>query len=140
MKIYREASSLVIVMRHDERFSDCMRGIAALPDFSSGVVVTGLGMVRNAELGYGYYDGSSVRYDRHLVPEPAELVGLSGLVLASSEYPFHVLAVLGGLEGRSWAGHLFDAEVHTFVELVLQPLSLQLGRKTVDGLPELGVW
>lgn len=140
MNIYKDTASLVIVMRHDERFGDCMRGIAALPDFRSAAIVTGLGMVRNAELGYGYYDGSSVRYDRHLVAEPAELVSLSGFVLASSEYPFHVHAVLGGLEGRSWAGHLFDAEVHTFVELVLQPLSLQLGRKTVDGLPELGAW
>lgn len=103
----------------------------------TGIILTGLGMVKNIELGLGWYKDSVVGYERDFIPEPNELIALSGFFIQDRERPCHIHAVLGGRESMARGGHLFSCEVFTFLEMAVQLQNAQLFRQMIDGLPEL---
>lgn len=125
-------------MEKTESLAEDMRAIAALPDMKfSAVIVSAVGMVRNAKLGYGRYAKPEVSYDEMLVAEPAEVLALSGFILKDEQPPFHLHGVLGTASFGAVGGHVFDAEVVTFVELCLRLSGAPIRRKTKDGLAEM---
>lgn len=103
----------------------------------AGIILTGLGMVKNIELGLGWYKDKIVGYERDVIPEPNELLALSGFFIRDTERPCHIHAVLGGKDSLARGGHLFSCEVFTFLEMAVRMEGTPLFRQTVDGLPEL---
>ena len=103
----------------------------------TAAIVSALGMVRNVKLGYGRYAKPEVSYDETLVPEPVELLGLSGFILKDERPPFHLHGVFGSVNFGAIGGHLFDAEVVTFVELCLRLSDAPIRRQIKDGLTEM---
>ena len=72
--------------------------------------ITGIGSVRNAEL--GFFDSAKGAYARRTLQEEMELVSFVGNVSWLDGKPFvHAHAVLSGAEFRPFAGHLFAAEI-----------------------------
>ncbi|MCE1205781.1 MAG: DNA-binding protein [Spirochaetia bacterium] len=112
---------------------------AAGPQLSrpTGIILTGLGMVKNVELGLGWYKDKEVGYERDFISEPNELLALSGFFIKDTERPCHIHAVLGGRESMARGGHLFSCEVFTFLEMAVRMEDTPLFRQMVDGLPEL---
>ena len=94
----------------------------------SALILTGIGMVREAEL--GYWNGKE--YETHAHPAPAELISLQGN-LARDETGtqiVHAHVSLSGQDGAVHGGHLIRATVHNTVELTLLPLEgIALERK-----------
>lgn len=103
----------------------------------TGIILTGLGMVKNIELGLGWYKDKVVGYERDFISEPNELLALSGFFIQDAERPCHIHAVLGGRESMARGGHLFSCEVFTFLEMAVRMEDTPLFRHMVDGLPEL---
>jgi len=112
---------------------------AAAPQLSkpTGIILTGLGMVKNVELGLGWYKDKVVGYERDFISEPNELLALSGFFIKDTERPCHIHAVLGGSDSMARGGHLFSCEVFTFLEMAVRMEDTPLFRQMVDGLPEL---
>ena len=106
---------------------DLMGALRAL-GCSSALILIGVGMVRDAEL--GYWNGKE--YETHAHPDPAELISLQGN-LALDENGVQIVhghVSLSEQDGSVYGGHLIRATVHNTVEMALLPLEgIALGRK-----------
>jgi len=80
-------------------------------------VVSGVGMLRDAEL--GVFNAERGEYDRRTFSEPLELLALSGTLNHGDEPFYHLHAVLGQHDFTAVGGHLFKATVHNTLELAL---------------------
>ncbi len=80
-------------------------------------VVSGIGMLRDAEL--GVFNVERGEYDRRTFSEPLELLALSGTLNRGDEPFYHLHAVLGTHDFTAVGGHLFKATVHNTLELAL---------------------
>lgn len=113
--------------------ADLLASLASL-GVEAGVVL-GIGMVREARL--GYWNGSE--YEEHRIEEPAELLSLQCNLSLKDGKPFpHCHAVLSRRDGRVVGGHLLGATVHNVNELYIKRLGLKLERRRGEsGLFEL---
>ena len=111
------------------RFDDGENFIAGLKDLiETGeplkIILSGLGMFRGVKLGY-FEKG---RYIEHLIPEPVEVLALSGSLMKNAEPPYHIHAVVGLKSGEVKGGHLLEAEVWNTLEIFFLTSSLDLKR------------
>lgn len=110
--------------------------IAARHGFTSGMVLWGIGMLRDAEL--GYFTGAS--YERETFREPQELLALHGSIADDAEIPLHLHVALAGRDHRVVGGHLFRATVAVLNEIAVRPFrEIRLARALSprSGLREL---
>jgi len=115
----------VVRFQDGEDLVDALRAL----DGDSALILTGIGMVREAEL--GYWNGKE--YETHAHPDPAELISLQGnLALDETGVQIvHIHASLSAQNGSVHGGHLIRATVHNTVEMALLPLEgIALGRKS----------
>jgi predicted DNA-binding protein with PD1-like motif len=97
---------------------DLLASLLAL-DISAGVILNGVGMVRNLEL--GYWDGTQYLTER--VAEPVELLSLQGnLALFGNERVIHCHAAVARRGGEALGGHLLRATVHNTTEAFVRLL------------------
>ena len=104
--------------------------VAVLRDLvsDSALILSGIGMVRNVEL--GYWNGSE--YEVHVYPDPAELLSLQGNLALddAGQRIAHVHLSLSRRDGSVRGGHLVAATVHNTLEMGLLPLeAIALDRK-----------
>jgi predicted DNA-binding protein with PD1-like motif len=96
--------------------------VAVLRDLvsDSALILSGIGMVRNVEL--GYWNGSE--YEVHAYPDPAELLSLQGNLAtdAAGQRIAHVHLSMSRQDGSVRGGHLVAATVHNTLEMGLLPL------------------
>jgi predicted DNA-binding protein with PD1-like motif len=138
MKIKSDGNLLFIVMEKGEKLAADMKAIAASPLMkTTGAVVTAVGLIKNVVIGYGSYNNPDVFYEKATVPEPQELLGISGFILKNEAICFHLHATLGNERREATGAHLFDAEVVTFVEMCLVMSDAPVRRILKDGLPEM---
>ncbi len=88
------------------------------------VILSGLGMFRNVKLGY-FEEG---KYIEHYIPEPVEVLALSGSLMKNAEPSYHIHAVIGLKSGEVKGGHLISAEVWNTLEIFFQKGELDLRR------------
>jgi len=135
-----EENGVVVAKLDDgEDLLACLRGLAAEHRLESGLVLWGIGMVRDFEL--GYFNGR--QYDRKIFAEPAELLALHGTLTPSADPPIHVHLTAGKRGHEAVGGHLFKATVNVLNEICLQRLDrMRLGRelKPASGLRELCIY
>ena len=89
-------------------------------DTDSALILSGIGMVRDAE--WGYWNGEE--YEVHAYSKPAELISLQGnLALDNTGQRIaHAHLSLAGQDGTVYGGHLVRATVHNTAEIGLLPL------------------
>lgn len=85
----------------------------------NGMVMWGIGMVRDFEI--GYFNGRE--YERATYEEPMELLALHGSLAAESDPSLHVHVAAAGRDHRVVGGHLFRATVAVLNELCLRRLA-----------------
>ncbi len=138
MKTYRDGAMMFVVMEKGERITQDIRELAAMPSVPwAATVVTALGLLKNIEVGFGSYERQTVSYDRETLAGPLEFLALSGFVLKHEAQPFHFHAVFGDKDKAVFGGHLFDAEVVTFVEMTLLFSNAPIRRVLKEGLPKM---
>jgi len=98
---------------------DLMARLAGL-GLDSGIIVAGIGMVRDAEL--GYWNGET--YEIHSIPEACELLAMQGNIgcREDGEKVVHAHLTLARRDGTVAGGHLVRATVENTVEAFLQDL------------------
>lgn len=123
MKYVEERNIIVVRFDDGEDFISELQGI-----ISHGkplkIILSGLGMFRNVKLGYF----ESGKYIEHLIPEPVEVLALSGSLMKNADPPYHIHAVVGMKNGLIKGGHLLQAEVWNSLELFLRSSELDLTR------------
>jgi len=88
-------------------------------EVDSGVIQSGVGMLRNLE--FGYWDGSQYLVER--VPEPVELLSLQGnFALFGKERAIHCHAAVARRGGETLGGHVLRATVHNTTEALVRLL------------------
>ncbi len=125
---YVESKDLIFIRLHqnDELF-DRLREVCVACDVKVGVVVSGIGMLKQAELNFFKKQGE---YSQVLFPEPLELVSLTGnIILQDGEYAFHLHAVLARSNKDAVAGHLSKGKVNVTNEIVILKSDAPLRRE-----------
>jgi predicted DNA-binding protein with PD1-like motif len=119
--------NLIIAKLDDgEDLFEGIKSILAWHSVKSAVVLTGIGMLTNFEL--GYFVGKS--YRNNFYSEPHELVALHGSVTTKGETVVHLHAALAGPEHRLVGGHLQKATVKVVNEIALLKIEgFEMSRK-----------
>ena len=122
--IEAESESEMVVRMADGE--DLIAELTNLP-VESAIVVCGIGMLREIEL--GYWNGD--RYEKHWFDPPVELVSLQGNVARfGDERVVHLHACVAQRDGSTLGGHLFAGTVHNTAEIALSlPKGIVLERR-----------
>lgn len=90
---------------------------------------TAIGAVSKAV--YAYWDRDRKVYDKFETPDQMEVLSLSGSVARDDrgDVKIHAHVVLGGRDGSTVGGHLFEAHVYPTLEVFLTELTTELRRK-----------
>lgn len=115
---YREVGNLIFIRLHqDDDLFECLKDVCEACEVNVCIVVSGIGMLKKAELKYFIESGN---YSPLLYPEPLELVSLTGnIIRQDGDYQFHLHAVLAGEDKSAVAGHLSKGKVNATNEIVL---------------------
>jgi len=122
---FKTESNLVIVKLDDgEDFFESMEKIVKKCSIESGIVLSGIGQLKNFEL--GYFDGK--KYVRKTFEKPMELVSMHGSIAES----FHIHCALADEKQRIYGGHLFKGVVGVVNEIVILKLSKIKLKRVLD--------
>ncbi len=136
---HSEDQGLIMVRLHqNEDLFESLESVCRACDVRTGVLLSGIGMLKQAELSFFVKQG---RYATVLFPEPLELVTLTGnVLLQDGEYKFHLHAVLAKDTKEAVAGHLSKGKVNVTNEIVILKTAIPALRKLDDatGLMALG--
>lgn len=104
-------------LHQDEDLFESLKKVCSECGLRTGVVVSGIGMLKQAELSFYVKHG---KYATVLFPEPLELVSLTGNILEQDgEYMFHLHAVLAKETKEAMAGHLSRGKVNVTNEITI---------------------
>ncbi len=125
---YLESKDLIFIRLHqDEELFDCLKEVCVACDVKVGVVLSGIGMLKQAELNFFKKRGE---YSQVLFPEPLELVSLSGnIIFQGGEHMFHLHAVLARPNKNAVGGHLSKGKVNVTNEIVILKSDAPLRRE-----------
>jgi predicted DNA-binding protein with PD1-like motif len=109
--------------------------LAVKEERSTMLVVTGLGMISDFEL--GYFDRGD--YVRKEYPDPHELLALQGSVASEGEPRIHIHASVADKEHRAFGGHLMRGKAWMSNEIGLLRLEGHTSRRVLDKDKRVGV-
>lgn len=106
MEVARTEDHILLRLSHGEKVIESIEKTLA-DEQSTFLVVTGIGMLTDFELGY-FDKGQYVKRTFH---EPHELVALQGSVASEGEPRMHIHAVVADRQQHAFGGHLFRGRV-----------------------------
>ncbi len=136
MKSGEDGSLIVAKLDDGEDLFSSLEEIIEKHEIRSGVVLSGIGMLRDFVL--GYFDGKE--YQKREFKDPCELVSLQGSITTEEGTVIHLHTSLADENRNVIGGHLFQAEVCSLNEITIRKLDeLNLTRKLnpETGLKEL---
>jgi hypothetical protein len=98
-----------------EDLFESLKACAAESGIRSAIVLTGIGMLKEFEL--GYFDGRAYRNEAH--SEARELVALHGSITTEGGFVAHLHAALAGPDHGLVGGHLHKAKVCVVNEITI---------------------
>ena len=120
MEHTRSGSDIFLRLDPGEELHASIQAVCATEGIGSAVVTSGIGRVRDVDIGYLGDDGI---YDRIVLEAPTELLSMQGNVAILEGDPFtHIHIVLSDDEHDVHGGHLFAATVHVTAEIHLRAL------------------
>ncbi len=131
MRVLNGGSFPLLRFDRGEVFPAALEDWCASSGTSSAVILCGVGMMKDAEL--GVLDGTA--YRRKTIPGPSEVLSLQGNVSMRDGMPFaHVHTVLGGHDFTASGGHLFSGIVAVTLEVALCMIPSPLERGEPQGV------
>ncbi|MCD6299388.1 MAG: DUF296 domain-containing protein [Thermoplasmata archaeon] len=133
----RDNGNAVVAKFTEGNAIENLEGLAEKQGIDSAVIVSGIGMLKNAVI--GYFNGKE--YITEKLDEPAELVSMQGNIGRDAEGNVicHIHVALAPSDHRLVGGHLLGGEVNVVNEIVLERLDgIKITRrKNADGLMEM---
>jgi len=113
---FKTESNIVIVRLDDgEDFFESMEKVVKSCEIESGMILSGIGQLKNFEL--GYFNGG--KYVKKTFEKPMELVSMHGSIAET----FHIHCTLADEKQRVYGGHLFKGIVSVVNELMILKLN-----------------
>jgi len=101
---------------------ESLRRVAKEHQIRSGVILGGIGMLRDSEI--GFYSREKMGYVTNKFNEPVELLSFSGNIsIRNNETFFHLHVALAKEDQSAIGGHLMRAMVHNTLEGVMVKFS-----------------
>jgi predicted DNA-binding protein with PD1-like motif len=120
VEVGSESNFIVIRLADGEDLIKSLERAAEEQDFSSAMVLSGIGMLRSFTLGY-FEDGE---YQKETYEVPYELASLQGsFAKCDDEMMVHLHGVLAGSDHKSVGGHVFGGTVNGLAEITILKLS-----------------
>ena len=141
MQVVEDDGTVVIRLHEGEDFFPTLLEALERVDLRCGVILTGVGMLKDFEL--GWFDHTTKGYVKKEFATPHELVAMSGTVaLSEGEEPAvmpHVHVAMAGPELTLVGGHLWKATVTVLNEISIKRVDLTMVRRhnPATGLMEL---
>ena len=111
----------------DEDLNSKLKEVCQLHSVKSGVVLSGIGQIKNIKLGYFKEKGD---YSPEIFDEPYELLSLTGNICEEDDdYILHLHAVIGDEKKNVIGGHFIEGKVEITCEIVLLKVDIDLKRK-----------
>ncbi|MEN3046789.1 MAG: DUF296 domain-containing protein [Candidatus Hydrothermales bacterium] len=127
---------IVAVFEDDEDFIQKISELSsALKDENVLVVISALGMMKDVKM--GFWNGKE--YEIHIENEPAELLGISGVITPKTSPTFHFHVTIGKRNGEVKGGHLISAKVSNTLEMFLIKGNVPVERREEGGLRKLKI-
>jgi predicted DNA-binding protein with PD1-like motif len=141
MQVIEDQGTAVIRLHEGEDFFPTLQEALRQVDIRHGVILTGVGMLKDFEL--GWFDHATKGYVKREFPTPHELVAMSGTVAVSADDPGtvmpHVHVALAGPDLALVGGHLWKATVTVLNEISIRRVGRDMVRRLnpATGLMEL---
>lgn len=141
MQVLEDGDTVVVRLHEGEDFFSTLEEALRKVDLRHGVILTGVGMLKDFEL--GWFDHATRGYVKRTFGTPHELVAMSGTVAVSADDEAkvmpHVHVAMAGPDLALVGGHLWRATVTVLNEVsirrVAEPMVRRLNPAT--GLMEL---
>ena len=124
----KEKKNIIIIrLFPDEDVNEQLREACKLHDVKTAVVISGIGQLKNVQLGYFKEKGD---YAPENFDKPLEILSLSGNICKQEDdYVLHLHAVLGDEKKKAVGGHFIEGTVSITGEIVLLKTNLNVQRK-----------
>ena len=127
MKYAVDGDIVFIRMDNGEDFYPTLEKVLKELDVKSAVVLNGIGMLMDFEI--GWFNVEKGEYERETISVPHELVSMLGNVSDRDGEPFaHLHVSLAGPSRSIVGGHLFKGTVCNTLEMFLKKLEIDLYR------------
>lgn len=115
---YQEKNNVIFLhLFPNENINDMIIKMCRETNVKTAVVLSGIGQVKNAQLGYFKEKGN---YSEELFTKPFELLSLTGnIVKQNDEYILHLHAVLGDENKKTIGGHFINGTITVTGEIVI---------------------
>lgn len=134
MEVARKGPVLLLRLEHGEDILGSVQN-AVRDEHSTMLLVTGLGMISDFEL--GYFDRG--KYLKKSFSEPHELLALQGSVASEGEPRLHVHATVADAEHRAFGGHLMRGKAWMSNEIGFVRVEGHSSRRVVDPDKNVGI-
>jgi predicted DNA-binding protein with PD1-like motif len=130
MEYHDDGNVIMIRLHQNEDLLSSLSAVCKECKVGTGVFVSGIGMLKQAELSFYVKQG---KYATVLFPEPLELVSLTGnVVFQEGEHQFHLHAILAKETKEAVAGHLSGGKVNVTNEITILRTNVPARRKLDD--------
>lgn len=117
MKIYKEGNLITIIFKHGDDFLSQLDKILKKEKITSGVILSGVGMIKNPKL--GFYLGKG-EYAETNSKECFEVTSMQGNLAKKEGTTFpHIHITIASKNGKTLGGHLMLGTIHNTLELVI---------------------
>jgi len=129
-------SGPVVLLRLDHG-EDILESVkqAVKDEKSTMLVMTGLGMVHDFEI--GYFDRGT--YLKKRIEEPCELLAMQGSIASSGEPRIHIHVTVADTEHRAFGGHLIGGKAWMSNEIGLLRLEGHASERKFDPDKKVGI-
>jgi len=111
----------------NEDVNEQLKEVCRRHDIKTAVVISGIGQLKNAQLGYFKEKGD---YTPKIFNKPLEILSLTGNICKQeNDYILHLHAVLGDEKKNAIGGHFIEGIVSITGEIVLLKTNLDVQRK-----------
>ena len=127
MKSKEKNNIIFIRLFPDEDVNDQLKKACENHNVKTAVVISGIGQLKSAQLGYFIEKGN---YAPQTFSNTLELVSLNGNICKNdSDYALHLHAILGNEEKRTFGGHFISGKISITGEIVLLKSDINIQRK-----------
>jgi predicted DNA-binding protein with PD1-like motif len=134
MEISRKGAVLMLRLDQDEDILGSIQEAVKNERYTL-LVVTGLGMIHDFEL--GYFDKG--KYLKKSFSEPHELLALQGSVASEGEPRIHIHATVANTKHEAFGGHLLRGKVWMSNEIGLLRLDGGFSKRVMDPDKKVGI-
>ena len=130
MKSKENKNIIFVRLFSDEDVNEQLKEACKKHDVKTAVVISGIGQLKSAQLGYFKTKGD---YSPETYNKPLEILSLTGNICKDkSDYTLHLHAILGDEKKNAIGGHFINGTISVTGEIVLLKTDIDIQRKIDD--------